>query len=187
MGSDSRRRRPFLPFVAGALLYAAAAASCIAAGVQGPHVLEWLTPLFGLPFLVLSRRAGWPLAAYLLLLVPAFHFLAIQAALHTTRWPEGSLFLAGLAGGLVGSTLSFGALVALRLHRPGPVAGTIAAGVSILALLGGLGLWRMEFLKGTAASDYGFLLSLYVPWQVAFGWFLAALLRPAGTDAPARS
>ena len=182
---DSSSRSPFLLFTAGALLFAAAVALCLAAGVRGNHLLELLTPLFGLPYLLVHRRGGWTLAAYLLVLLPAFHFLAIQAAVKTSSWTESNLFVDGLVGGLVGSILSFAALRLLGLLRPGAAIGTIAAGIVVLALLGGLGVWQMNFLEGTAASDYGILLSLYLPWQIAFGYFLARLLRPVRPEEPA--
>lgn len=181
---DSASRNPFLLFAAGALLFAAAAALCIAADIRGNHLLEILTPLFGLPYWLVHRRGGWTLAAYLLLLLPAFHFLAIQAAVKTSNWPESNLFVDGIAGGLVGSIPSFAALRLLGLLRPGASIGTIAAGIALLALLGGLGVWKMNFLEGTAASDYGILLSLYLPWQIAFGYFLARLLRPVRPAEP---
>jgi hypothetical protein len=175
-------RRPFPLFVAGALLYAAVVAVCrpFAAGGDMLGLLELLVPLFGLPYLLLGGRAGWPSALYFLLLVPGFHYLAVLAAIQSTDW-RGSGFVPGLIGGLVGSLLSFGALLALRLAKPGAAA-AMGLGVGILTLLGGLGVWKMDFFAGTALDDYGLLLVLYLPWQIAFGFFLSRLLRrPAET------
>ena len=188
MDDGSERRKSFILFVGGALLYAAAAALCVAGRIEGGgHLLELLTPLFGLPYLLARRRGGWALAAYFILLLPAFHFAAIQVAIKTQSWPEGSLFLAGMAGGLVGAILSFAALRVLRLNRPGPALGTILAAIVILVFLGGVGVWQMNFLKDPALRDYGLLLSLYLPWQIAFGFFLAKLLGPVPAPGEPRS
>jgi hypothetical protein len=169
-------RRPFPLFVAGALLYSGAVALCrpLAAGGDMLRLLEILMPLFGLPYLLLGGRAGWRLALYFLLLVPAFHYLAILAAIESANW-RASGFVPGAVGGLVGSLLSFGALAALRLGASRTL-GTAVLGVAILAFLGGVGIWKMDAFAGTALDDYGLLLVLYLPWQIAFGFFLARLL-----------
>jgi len=170
-------RRPFPLFVLGALLYVAAVVLCLTqAGADSVlSVLELLVPLFGLPYLLLGGRFAWAWALYLLLLVPAFHALAVAAAIRSTNW-SGSGFQPGLVGGLVGALLSFAALFALRLARPG--SGLIMAnGTGVLALLGGFGVWKMDMLAGTPLDDYGLLLVLYLPWQIVFGFFLSRVMR----------
>jgi hypothetical protein len=177
MSIDVGRRKAFLQFAAGALLYSSANA------LYGPRSEESIltyvsTPLFAMPYLLANRRAGWVTAAYLLLLIPLFHYLAYVAALLaadlSSQW---GLIRAGFAGGLVGSALSFGALLLFRLHGGGPRAGIIASGVVGLALLGGFGIWIWDRVNSAVALDYSIYLLLYLPWQIAFGYFLANLLR----------
>lgn len=169
--------RSFALFVLGALLYAAAVALCMprVGSDQIFTMLDLLVPLFGLPYLLLGGRFAWASALYLLLLVPGAHYLAVLAAIQSTNW-TGSGFQPGAVGGLVGSLLAFAALAALRLARPGSAA-TIALGVAVLALLGGLGVWKADLFAGTALDDYGLLLTLYLPWQIAFGLLLSRVLR----------
>src|SRR4051794_26657686 len=104
----SRWRTPFPLLLTGALLYAAVVAICIRAAVADDKLplLELSVPLFGLPFLLSSRRRRWRLAVYFLLLVPAFHYLAVTAAIQSTNW-RNSGFLPGVIGGVTGSVLSF--------------------------------------------------------------------------------
>jgi hypothetical protein len=54
----------------------------------------------------------------------------------------------------------------------------MAAGLVVLALLGAVGIQQMDFLSDTGWSQYGLILSLYLPWQLAFAFLLARLLRP---------
>lgn len=170
-------RRPFPLFVLGALLYAATVVLCLTqAGADSVlSVLELLVPLFGLPYLLLGGRFGWTSALYLLLLVPAFHVLAVAAAIRSTNW-SGSGLQPGLVGGLAGALLSFAALFALRLARPRSLL-LMAVGTGVLTLLGGFGIWKMDILAGTPLDDYGLLLVLYLPWQIAFGFFLSRVMR----------
>ncbi|MEA2998604.1 MAG: hypothetical protein QOH04_1545 [Sphingomonadales bacterium] len=175
----SRWRTPFPLFVAGALLYAAVVAIFIrrAGGGGALTLLELSVPLFGLPFLLSSRRTRWRLAVYFLLLVPAFHYLAVLAAIESVNW-RSSGFLPGMIGGLTGAALSFAALPVLRLARFRR-AGIMLVGVALLGLLGGLGVWQMDYFAGTILKDYGLVLTLYLPWQTAFGFFLSRLLPAA--------
>jgi hypothetical protein len=176
-----RGRSPFALFVAGALLYAAVAAIVIGGGGGGDNltVLELSVPLFGVPFLVSRRLGGWRLALYFLLLVPAFHYAAVFAAIESVDL-QSSGFLPGVIGGVIGSALSFAALLVLRLATFQRTA-MMGIGIVVLGLLGGLGVWKMDLFSGTALHRYGLLLTLYVPWQIAFGFFLSRLL-PAPTE-----
>jgi len=173
-------RAPFPLLAAGALLFAVALAAFVMVAHEdmlGAAML--LIPLFGLPFLLLARRSGWKTALYFLLLVPAFHWAAVSIAMYSFDWHDGNLYVPGAAGGATGALLSFLALAALRLARPRPVA-TMAAGFVVLTILGVLGLHWMD-----AIDDAGVILSLYFPWQIAFAFFLARLLRDpprAATD-----
>jgi len=173
-----RLRDPMPLFAAGALLYVAAAAVCVTV-VKGDAltVMELLVPLFGLPFVLLGRGPRWRTALYLLLLVPAFHYLAVLAAVSSLDGMGRTRILPpGAIGGLLGATLSFLALAALRLSRR-RVLVTMIAGIVVLGLLGHFGVQEMDFLSGTRLSGYDLLLSLYLPWQIAFGFFLSRLLR----------
>jgi hypothetical protein len=168
-------RATFPLFTAGALLYAAVVAVCIER-VGDDHVftlLRMAIPLFGLPVLA-SRSRSWRLAFYLLLLVPACHYLAMLAAIKSMDW-RGSGFLPGVIGGSIGAALSFAVLPMLALASFRRV-GIMAVGVVLLTLLGGLGVWKMDYFSGTALDSYGLLLTLYLPWQIVFGFFLSRLL-----------
>jgi hypothetical protein len=172
-------RRPFPLFAAGAVLFALALAAWVNLGRDDLMLwLALLTPLFGLPYLVLGARARWRTALYVLLLLPAFHFAAIWGAMYSVGSHNASGYVAGAAGGVIGALLSFLALAALRLVRPRPLA-AMAAGLVVLALLGAVGIQQMDFLSDTGWSQYGLILSLSLPWQLAFAFLLARLLRPA--------
>jgi hypothetical protein len=169
-------RAPFPLFLAGALLYAAVVAVCIrtAGGDGALTYLELSVPLFGVPFLVSNLRKGWRLAVYFLLLVPVFHYAAVAAAIESTNW-QSSGFPPGVIGGITGAVLSFAALSALRLVTLRQV-GIMAVGVVVLTLLGGIGVGKMDYFSGTDLDPYGLLLTLYLPWQIVFGFFLSRLL-----------
>jgi hypothetical protein len=176
----TRWRAPFALFLAGALLYAAVVAICIrwAGGDGALTLLEVSVPLFGLPFVLATRQGRWRVALYFLLLVPAFHYAAVAAAIDSTNWRSSGL-LPGLVGGITGAMLSFVALPALGLATFRR-AGIMAFGIVILALLGGVGVWKMDYFSGTDLDPYGLLLTLYLPWQIAFGFFLSRLLSAPG-------
>lgn len=176
-----RWQAPFPLFVAGALLYAAVVAILIRATRANDTLtlLELSAPLFGVPFLVSGRRPGWRFAIYFLLLVPAFHYAAVAAAIASVN-RDSSGFLPGVLGGVTGAVLSFAALRVVgpaAYRRPG----TMAAAIVVLGLLGGLGVRQMDVFSGTDLDPYGLLLTLYLPWQIAFGFFLSRLL-PAPED-----
>jgi hypothetical protein len=177
-------REPFPLFAGGTLLYVAALAVCLAMNpgdILAPA--EMLIPLFGLPFLLLGGRAGWRIALYVLLLLPAFHWAAVSITLHSIDWRHSGDWLPGVLGGVTGGLLSFLALAAFRLAGPRPLA-MMATGILVLAMIGGFGIRYMDFLSETRWSAYGLLLSLYLPWQLAFAFFLARLLRVPNRTAP---
>ncbi|MEA3039286.1 MAG: hypothetical protein QOE79_1799 [Sphingomonadales bacterium] len=168
-------RATFPLFLLGAFLYVAVVAACIRA-IGGDDVLallELAIPLFGLPLLA-TRRRSWRLALYLLLLMPAFHYLAVVGAIESTNWRSSGIF-PGAIGGSIGAALSLAVLpmLALTTFRQ---AGMMALGIVVLALLGGFGVAQMDVFSGTALERYSLLLTLYLPWQIAFGFFLSRLL-----------
>lgn len=171
-------REPFPLLAGGTFLYVGALAGCLA--MKAGDILvpaELLIPLFGLPFLVLGGRAGWRIALYVLLLLPAFHWAAVCTTIYSFDWQHSAGWPPGFVGGVTGALPSFLALAALRLAKPRPMA-LMAGGTLVLALVGGFGFAYMDFLSDTGWSQYGLLLSLYVPWQLAFAFLLARLLRP---------
>ena len=183
----SEQKVAFGLFILGALLFAAAVAAPFwSDDIDGKAFLCMI--LFGLPYVLraLARRTNWLAVLYLVLLVPAFFVAAWIAALYT--WgamnggslvpPSGAMLVAGLAGGLVGSVLSFLALFLPGLRVAGARPALMIAGIALLTALGGVGLEMAD--TGAAWSQ---VLWLFLPWQIVFGYFLSRLLRPS----PAKS
>jgi hypothetical protein len=182
----SERLSTFGLFCLGAALFLAAYLTAIGSRPGFPLLLETMTALFGLPYVVreLWRRTNWLAVAYFLLFVPAFHRAAMEAAVRACRLVEGppalaiipsmpgpgAMVAAGLAGGMVGG-LSLFLLALPRLRSPAPIWWRIALlGFAVLTLIGGLviGLnWEYS------------LIAIYPLWQIPFGWFLACLIRPS--------
>ena len=177
----------FVLFCLGAALFFAAYLAATASHPGFPLLLEAMTALFGLPFVVreLWRRTNWLAIFYLLLFVPAFHRAATEAAALVFRNlaggalipSPGALVAGGLAGGLVGGSSLF--LLALpRLRSPGPGWWRIALlGFAVLTLIGGLVIGL--------GGEYT-LIAIYPLWQIPFGWFLACLIRPSPPRAAER-
>ena len=187
----SEQKTAFVMFVIGALLFAAAIAAPFSSDIDVDYRIWPFIPLFGLPYALreLTRRINWLILAYLILLVPACYFAAHTAAVSVwaltnvdsgTASP-GAMLPAGLAGGLVGSALSFLALrlPGLRADDDEPAAST-TVGVAALTALGGFGL-AMADLNETWSQA----LWLFLPWQIVFAYFLSRLLKPSPpTGAP---
>ena len=178
----SERTSSFALFCLGAALFLAGYLSM--AGMQPPFPLfyEALTVLFGLPYVAreLWRRTNWLAVGYFLLVVPAFHRAAMEAAAWAFRNapgvrgdsfpPPGAEILTGLAGGLVGGlSLLLLALPALRSSAPG------------WWRLAGLGLAALTLIGGLVIGFVGefALIAIYPIWQVSYGWFLSRLIRPS--------
>lgn len=164
---------------AGAALVAAGLALLSWHGVAIGIVAYMLTPLFGFPVLAVEarRRSAWPLYLYFLILLPIFHYLATVAAIKAVSPDLGlGLFVAGLAGGAVGSGLSLLplALVSRQRRREALVMG----GIALLTLLGGAGLWAGETVSARVRGEFALIPLLFLPWQIAFAWFLSRLLAP---------
>ena len=177
----------FVLFCLGAALFLAGSLAAHAWHPDFPLLLEAMTVLFGLPFVVreLWRRTNWLAVAYFLLFVPAFHRAAMETAAlvfrnlaHGALIPSPDAFVAaGLAGGLVGGS-SLLLLALPRLRSPGPGWWRIALlGFAVLTLIGGLVIG----LGGRLA-----LIAIYPLWQIPFGWFLACLIRPSPPRAAER-
>jgi hypothetical protein len=155
-----------------------------------PAILVALyTIAFGLPYAVfeLTRRTNWLAILFLLILVPAAHYGAMAAFLWLsstgTEGAETGLaatpgLLPGLLAGFAGSALSFLALflLGLRSAKAGPL--VFLAGIVLLTAWGGVSMLLLnpEVENPTALN---FILPIFLPWQLIFGFFLSALLKPS--------
>lgn len=171
-------------FVLGALLFAAAITSPFAGNLDVDYRTWPFITLFGLPYVLreFTRRINWLVILYLILLVPACYFAAQTAAISVWSLTNGGSVTntpgvtlpAGLAGGLVGSALSFLALrlPGLRADDEPPV--PTGAGIGVLTVLGGLGLALADM-----EATWSMVLWLFLPWQIVFAYFLSQLLKPS--------
>ena len=155
-----------------------------------PNLLVALyTIAFGLPYAVfeLTRRTNWLAILFLLILVPAAHYGAIAAFLWLSSSAAESAetglaatpgLLPGLLAGFAGSVLSFLALflLGLRSAKAGPL--VFLAGVVLLTAWGGVSMLLLNpNLENPTALN--FILPIFLPWQLIFGFFLSALLKPS--------
>lgn len=178
--------RTFRLLAAGAVLFAIALILLAWRGVQVSVTAYMLTPLFGLPYLAVAARrwSAWRLHAYFLILLPVFHHLATAAAIKAVApGLDQGMFVAGLTGGGVGSALS---LLPLGLVSRHPRRGLLVlAGILLLALVGGAGLWASEWVTRRTSGQYAIIALLFLPWQILFGLFLSRLLAPRRLPPPA--
>jgi hypothetical protein len=192
-------------FALGALLFAALFYAATTYSILGwstndmgepaldPALLVGLyTIVFGLPYALfeLTRRTNWLAVFFVLILIPAAHYGAIAAflwlsssaieALQTGSGGASSPLLPGLLAGFAGSALSFLALfvLGLRSAKAGPV--VFLAGIGLLTAWGGIAMLLLpsgdQMQEPTALT---FILPVFLPWQLIFGFFLSALLRPS--------
>ena len=171
----SEQNRAFALFVLGALLFAAAIVSPFAGTLEPNDRIMLCTAFFGLPYLLweFARKINWWVVLYLAVLVPLYYFAAWLAG--ANAWGENGsngLLVAGLAGGLVGGALSLFTLRLRGLRRDGAQTTLLVAGVGVLTVLGGLGTAMAD-----AGDPYSPILWLYLPWQVALGFFISRLMR----------
>jgi hypothetical protein len=163
------------------------------APVIGPSL--YLTPLFGLPYLVASaRQRGWARRlVYFAVLLPLVHVIANYLAWHHgvanfEVEPDGGEharnLVTGALGGLAGAVLAFTALIAMRMAPRSAATRAVALlGVVVLTLVGAVGM--AQGIAWTHAWDLPFRPSRFVfwyecvhlPWQAAFALFLAWLMR----------
>lgn len=176
---DRAERRTFLLLALGHLLFAIALMTVAAS--LGDYGFYLITPLFGLPLLVLGPRDH--LAARAFVLLPGFaaiHYGAVWLAQQSYAVPftdkgfTDLIPLCGAIGGLAGAAASFALCRLGGLLRPGswPMA---LAGLAALTVLGAVGL--SIAIGNMGDSAVGWLLFLYTPWQLAFAYFLAKTLR----------
>lgn len=197
-----RFRHALTWLLVGAVVYAVALALAILlypdpkdvlAPMIGPSV--YLTPLFGLPYLLASvRQRGWfTRIVYFGVGLPLAHVVANylawrHAMLSFSLEPDPQAYVRDLGGGAVGGfaggTLALMLLVPLRLVplRAGTRA-IMLLGIGVLTLLGALGM--AQGLLFTNALDYPLRSARFVfwfecvhlPWQACLAFFLAWLIR----------
>lgn len=143
----------------------------------------WLTPLFGLPLVWAGRghRVGVKVAVLLVGFTLA-HWLAIQAAAQVDAVEHP--MLPGLVSGGIGAGLSLLLIVVSGLARPGvPTAIFAVFGAALMAGIGSLVVYLYMTTGAGGGADVGQwvqLLKIYTPWQIAFAYVLAKVLRPDG-------
>ncbi|NYT39434.1 hypothetical protein HZY97_01575 [Sphingomonas sp. R-74633] len=204
-----RFRHAFTWLLVGAVVYAVALALAILlypdpkdvlAPVIGPSL--YLTPLFGLPYLVASaRQRGWfrrvlYFGAVLTFVHIVANYLAWRhASVSFALEPDPKAYVqdfgTGAVGGFAGGTLALMLLIPLRLAplNAGSRA-IILLGIGALTLLGGLGMAQGLLLTnahGYQMKSAGFVFwfeCVHLPWQICLAFFLAWLMRlgrrPAG-------
>jgi hypothetical protein len=164
----SEQMRAFALFVLGAVLYVVVLeADWFARNLDPANRMMLCSAFFGLPYLLweFTRKINWWVVLYLAVLISLYFSLADLAstAVGAQMNESNRAIPAGVAGGLVGGALS---LFTLKL---GGLAGT-----AVLAVLGGLGAALAEAGVGGELSA---ALCLYLPWQIALGWFISRMMR----------
>ena len=148
------------------------------------------TIVFGLPYALfeLTRRTNWLVLIFVLILIPAAHYGAMNAFLWlSSKGVEGGeggmlattpALLPGLLAGFAGSALSFLVLVllGLRAAKAGPA--VFLGGLVLLTAWGGVSMLLLNTNQENP-SALSFILPIFLPWQLIFGFFLSALLRPS--------
>jgi hypothetical protein len=148
------------------------------------------TVAFGLPYVLfeLTRRTNWLALLFLLILVPAAHYGAMAAFMWlSSKGAEAAAetglaatpgLLPGLLAGFAGSALSFLALfvLGLRAAKAGPM--VFLAGLILLTAWGGISMLLLNPDPENPGA-LSFILPIFLPWQLIFGFFLSALLRPS--------
>lgn len=199
-----RLRHALFWLLAGALLYAVALGAAILlypdpkdvlAPVLGPSL--YLTPLFGLPYLLASARQRGLLQriVYFTVALTLAHIVANylawrHAMLSFPLEPDPQAYArdlgTGAIGGLAGGTLALLFLVALRLA---PLTGAtrviIAMAIAALTALGALGMAQGLLWSNALAFDpelepsrfVVWFLCVHLPWQACLAFFLAWLMR----------
>jgi hypothetical protein len=208
LGEAHARRRnvrfwhAFVWLLIGAVVYSVALAIVLLlypdprdalAPVIGPSL--YLTPLFGLPYLVASaRQRGWlRRLLYFTLVLTAAHVIANDLA-----WRHGVLtfplepdpsahardLFTGAIGGFAGAVLALAFLLSMRMAPRSRLTRSIALlGVAVLTVLGALGMaqglaWSQALeLPLRPARFVIWYLCVHLPWQAALAFFLAWLMR----------
>jgi hypothetical protein len=148
------------------------------------------TIVFGLPYALyeLTRRTNWLALLFLLIVVPAVHYGAMSAYLWlASTGVEGGDggavaatpgLLPGLLAGFAGAAVSFLVLflLGLRAAKAGPA--VFLGGLVLLTAWGGVSMLLLN-PDPENPSALSFILPIFLPWQLIFGFFLSALLGPS--------
>ena len=143
----------------------------------------WLTPLFALPLVWAGRgHKLWAKVAVLLVGFTAAHWLAMQLAQQVDA--VHNPMLPGLVAGGAGAGLALLLVFASGLARSGVATAVFALfGTVLLAGIGSLVVYLYMTGGASSAASAGQwvqLLKIYTPWQIAFAYVLAKVLRPDG-------
>lgn len=176
----SEQMRAFALFVLGAVLFVLALnAEAFARTVTGTDRLLLCAAFFGLPYLLweFTRKINWWVVLYLAVLVPLVYcYLAYLAASTVGAQMNASnaAVPAGVAGGLVGAALSLFTLKLRGLAGAGATTNNALVGTAVLTVLGGAGAYLAEAGVG---GEMAAALCLFLPWQIALGWFISKMMR----------
>ena len=176
----SEQMRSFALFVLGALLFVVTfEADWFARQVTGENRAMLCSAFFGLPYLFweFTRKINWLIVLYLVLLVSTYFYIAIVAGGSVGEQLDGenaALAVGGAVGGLVGGALCLFTLKFGSLAGPGATTRNALAGSAVLAVLAGVGAYLVGLGVGGALSA---ALCLFLPWQLALGWFISRMMR----------
>ncbi|MDV3457125.1 hypothetical protein RZN05_09040 [Sphingomonas sp. HF-S4] len=164
--------------VLGHVLYVVGLAMVLYLQIEGGAV--WITPLFGLPFVWHERRhRGGVKALVFLGGFTLMHYVALMTVNGMSG--DGVGFLRGFVGGAVGGGGCLLLCAIFGLVRKGSSLTFEAFGT---VLLGAVGSFCLYLYLTTGASSESFAsdlaqpLKIYTPWQIAFAYVLARILRP---------
>lgn len=164
--------------VLGHVLYVVGLAVVLYLHIEGGAV--WITPLFGLPFVWHERRhRGGVKALVFLGGFTLMHYVALMTVSGMSG--DGVGFLRGFVGGAVGGGGCLLLCAIFGLVRKGSSLTFEAFGT---VLLGAVGSFCLYLYLTTGASSASFAsdlaqpLKIYTPWQTAFAYVLARVLRP---------
>lgn len=175
----SEQMRAFALFVLGAVLYVVALeGDWFARGFDPATRMMLCSALFGLPYLLweFTRKINWWVVLYLAVLISLYFSLADMAATAVgAQMNESNRAIpAGIAGGLVGGALSLFTLLLRGLAGAGATTRNALIGTVVLTAIGGAGAYlASEGVGGELAAA----LCLYLPWQIALGWFISRMMR----------
>ena len=164
--------------VLGHVLYAIGLAVVVYFHIDNGAV--WITPLFGLPFVWRERqhRLGVKVLVFFLGFT-LMHYVALMTVSGMRGDEVG--FLRGFVGGAVGGGGALLLCAIFGLLRKGSSLTFEAFGTVLLGAVGSFCLFLYLTTGATGdsfASDIIQPLKIYTPWQIAFAYVLARVLRP---------
>jgi hypothetical protein len=175
----SEQMRAFALFVLGAILFVVTLeADWFAGTLEYDDKAMLCVAFFGLPYIFweFTRKINWWVVLYLAVLIPIYYLVAYTAA----AWVWGqmnqsnAMLPAMIAGGLIGGALSLFTLKLGGLAGPGSTTRNALVGTAVLTIVAGLGAFLAEQGVG---GEYAAVLCLYLPWQIALGWFISRMMR----------